>query len=72
MLSYEDRAVGVMSRNEAGKLWISRITLHPSVAYGANAATPEEEARLHGLAHEECFIAQSIRTEVRIASRGAR
>lgn len=55
-----------MTRNEAGKLWVSRIDLRPRIAYGARAASSTEEAHLHALAHEECFIAQSIRTEVRV------
>jgi organic hydroperoxide reductase OsmC/OhrA len=55
-----------MTRNEAGKLWVSRIDLRPRIAYGARAASSAEEAHLHALAHEECFIAQSIRTEVRV------
>lgn len=66
VVRYEDHAIGTMTRNAAGKLWISRIDLRPRIAYGARAASSAEEARLHALAHEECFIAQSIRTEVRV------
>jgi organic hydroperoxide reductase OsmC/OhrA len=63
--SYEDEAVGVMSRNERGVSWISRITLRPRITWGGdrppNAA---EVAHLHHLAHKQCFIAASIKTEV--------
>lgn len=63
--SYDDEAVGVMTRNEAGALWVSAITLHPRITYGgAKLPTPADVERLHHLAHEECFIANSIRTEV--------
>lgn len=65
---YEDRAVGVMTRNAAGKLWVSRITLNPRATYEGQAPSAEEEAHLHHLAHEECFIAQSIKTDVRIGT----
>lgn len=62
--AYRDDAIGVMTRNEYGKLWISRITLRPSIRYGRRAAGTDEEARLHELAHAECFIANSVRTNV--------
>jgi len=70
VVRYEDNALGTMTRNAAGKLWVSQIDLRPRIAYGARAASPAEEAHLHALAHEECFIAQSIRTEVRILTKG--
>lgn len=63
--SYEDEAVGVMTKNERKALWISKVTLHPQIAYGgAQQPTPEEEERLHHEAHEKCFIANSVKTEV--------
>lgn len=63
--SYEDAAEGVMTKNEAGKLWISRVTLRPEILWkGSHAPTNTEIDHLHHLAHEECFIANSIRTEV--------
>jgi len=63
--SYNDEALGMMTKNEKGVLWISSITLHPQIAYGADKRpTPEDEERLHHMAHEQCFIANSIKTEV--------
>ena len=63
--SYDDEAVGMMTKNEKGVPWISSITLHPQIAYGADKRpTPEDEERLHHMAHEQCFIANSINTEV--------
>jgi organic hydroperoxide reductase OsmC/OhrA len=64
---YRDEAVGTMTKNERGVPWVSLITLRPEISYGENkcpdAAT---EAELHHQAHEQCFIANSINTEVEI------
>jgi organic hydroperoxide reductase OsmC/OhrA len=65
--SYHDEAVGVMSKNERGVPWVSSVTLHPQIAYsGDKRPTPADEAHLHHLAHEQCFIANSIKTEVTV------
>lgn len=67
--SYADNATGVMTKNERGKLWISRVTLRPKIVFsGEKRPTPEEVASLHRSAHENCFIAHSVRTEVVIES----
>ena len=67
--SYEDAAVGVMTKNERGKLWISRVTLRPKVSFGGTRQPSAEElAALHEHAHANCFIAQSVKTEVLIES----
>ena len=63
--SYEDRAVGVMTRNEAGVPWVSRITLRVRINYEeTRSPTPEAEEHLHHQAHEQCFIANSVKTEI--------
>lgn len=63
--SYEDRAVGVMTKNEAGKLWVSRVELHPQVVFATSVAVDSAAlTALHHRAHEECFIANSVKTEV--------
>ena len=65
--SYLDEAVGVMTKNERRIPWISLVTLHPKIAYsGEKLPTPADEQQLHHSAHEECFIANSIKTEVRV------
>jgi organic hydroperoxide reductase OsmC/OhrA len=64
---YSDRAVGVMTKNEHGKLWVSTVTLHPVVAFDSERRPDAAELdALHHRAHEECFIANSVRSEVRI------
>ena len=67
---YEDAAVGIMSKNEQGKLFVSKVTLNPAVAFsGAKRPLPEELDALHHHAHEECYIANSVRSEVVVAAR---
>jgi organic hydroperoxide reductase OsmC/OhrA len=63
--SYFDEAVGVMTKNERGIPWVSSVTLHPKIAYsGEKLPTPADEEDLHHHAHEQCFIANSVKTEV--------
>lgn len=70
---YEDEAVGVMTKNEKGIPWISRVTLHPAIAYGGEKLpNPAEEERLHHLAHAQCFIANSVKTAVTVSGAGTR
>ena len=65
---YQDEAVGAMTKNERGIPWVSLVTLHPTIAYdGDKLPTPADERQLHHAAHEQCFIANSIKTEVRVA-----
>jgi len=65
--SYRDEAVGVMTKNEKGVPWMSLVTLHPQIEYGgAKIPTPVDVDRLHHLAHEQCYIANSIKTEVKV------
>jgi organic hydroperoxide reductase OsmC/OhrA len=67
--SYEDEAVGVMTKNDKGVAWVSSITLNPRIAYGGGKRpTAEEEQTLHHGAHEQCFIANSIKTDVKVVS----
>jgi organic hydroperoxide reductase OsmC/OhrA len=62
---YEDTAEGEMSRNEKGHFWVSRVTLRPRIDWEGAAPDKLAAEELHHLAHEECFIANSVRTEVR-------
>jgi organic hydroperoxide reductase OsmC/OhrA len=62
---YRDEAVGEMARDAGGKLAMTRVTLHPVVRYGGDKRpSAAEEDALHHAAHEECFIARSVRTLV--------
>ena len=62
--SYEDAAVGVLEKNAAGRLAITRVTLNPVVSYEGPAPSAEQVDALHHEAHELCFIANSILTEI--------
>ena len=65
--SYHDNAVGRMTKNAQGVPWVSTIELHPEIVYsGPKTPTPTEVEYLHHLAHEQCFIANSIKTEVTV------
>jgi len=62
---YVDEAVGVMGRNPQGRLAMTRVTLRPDVRFAGSRLPDAAELRdLHDLAHHECFIASSVRTEV--------
>jgi organic hydroperoxide reductase OsmC/OhrA len=65
--SYDDEAVGVMTKNEKGIPWVSSIVLYPKIVYGGEKRpAPADEKQLHHLSHEQCFIANSIKTEVTV------
>lgn len=63
--SYEDDAVGFLENN-GGKMWMARVVLRPKVAIDGDAETL---AQIHHLAHEACFIANSVKTDVSVESR---
>jgi organic hydroperoxide reductase OsmC/OhrA len=63
--SYTDRAVGRMEKNAEGKLAITRVHLHPKIAFAAGVTVDEATLKkMHHTAHEECFIANSVKTLV--------
>jgi organic hydroperoxide reductase OsmC/OhrA len=69
--NYTDEAVGTMTKNEKGIPWMSLVVLHPAIAYGGpKQPTPAEEQQLHHLAHEQCYIANSVKTEIQVAGHG--
>lgn len=65
--AYVDEAEGLLDRDERGKTAITAVTLRPRIVWsGDRTPTPDEIAALHHRAHEDCFIANSIRAPVRI------
>lgn len=62
---YRDAAVGHLEKNEEGKLAVTRVILRPSVTFQEEPA-PEVVERMHHKAHENCFIALSVKTDVRV------
>lgn len=62
---YVDSASGIMSKDEKNKDYISEVTLQPKVVFSGNRTpTPEEIFLMHHEAHEACFIANSVKTQV--------
>jgi organic hydroperoxide reductase OsmC/OhrA len=64
--TYTDAAVAEMGRNANGKTFVSRITLRPTVVFAEPKPSAEQFESLHRRAHEECYIANSVNSEVRL------
>jgi organic hydroperoxide reductase OsmC/OhrA len=65
--NYTDEAVGLMAKNEKGVPWVSTVLLKPKITFsGERTPSAEELGHLHHLAHEQCFIANSIKTDVKV------
>lgn len=65
--SYVDEAVGFLEKNAAGKLAITRVVLRPRIDFGAgNIPNAEQLHEMHEFAHNECFIANSVKAEVTV------
>jgi organic hydroperoxide reductase OsmC/OhrA len=63
---YRDEALGVMKKNDAGKLAMTEVVLRPVVKFsGSRIPDASQIHSLHHDAHKECFIANSVKTEVR-------
>lgn len=63
--SYNDEAVGTLSKNDAGQMWISKVVMHPRVKFsGDKTPSVQDEDQLHHDAHKACFIANSVKTEI--------
>lgn len=68
--TYHDNASGLMQPNDLGKLYIAQITLRPAVSFsGERVPTHQQIEQMHHQAHEECFIANSVKSEVRCEPR---
>jgi organic hydroperoxide reductase OsmC/OhrA len=68
--SYRDEPEGTLAEGAAGKLVMTRVVLRPAVTFsGETRPTAEELAHLHHRAHEECFIANSVTSEIVIEPR---
>jgi len=67
--SYEDEAVGHLEKNAAGKMAITRVDLRPKIAFGGTKQpTVADLDALHDKAHKECFIANSVTTDVKVVT----
>ena len=65
--SYRDEAAGKMGKDQSGKVAVTRVTLRPEVHFGGDKQpTADEVVAMHHEAHEKCFIANSVKTDVRV------
>ncbi|NNC90591.1 MAG: OsmC family peroxiredoxin [Akkermansiaceae bacterium] len=63
--SYRDTAVGFLEKGEGGKPVLARIELHPVTTFAAGIDVPPEKLKeIHHKAHQECFLANSVKTEI--------
>lgn len=62
--AYVDDAVGIMAPNEAGRLAVTEVTLRPAISWTGTVPDADLLARLHHEAHEECYIANSVKSRV--------
>jgi organic hydroperoxide reductase OsmC/OhrA len=64
--TYVDEAEGMLEKRADGKMWMSSVTLRPKVNWDGNSPDEAALSDLHHRAHEACFIANSVTTEVRV------
>ncbi|HEX9904398.1 MAG TPA: OsmC family protein [Propylenella sp.] len=64
--SYEDEAVGVLERVGPGKMAVTKVTLRPHIVFGGQVPGKGTLDDLHHQAHEACFIANSVKTEIAV------
>jgi organic hydroperoxide reductase OsmC/OhrA len=62
--AYRDEARGTMGKDDRGRMAVTRIVLRPQIEFAGEAPEAEALERLHHEAHEKCFIANSLRTEI--------
>ena len=67
--AYEDNAEGVLAADANGRQSMTEVTLHPDITWGGTEIpTAEQLDEMHHLAHEGCYIANSVKTEIKIHS----
>ena len=69
--SYRDEAEGLMEKNADGKLAMTKVTLKPYIVFKGNQPSPQDVDHLHHRAHDECYIANSVKTEVAVEPQSA-
>jgi organic hydroperoxide reductase OsmC/OhrA len=63
---YVDEAEGVLDKRGDGKMAMTSVTLHPRVTWAGDPPDPAAIADLHHRAHDACFIANSVTSEVKV------
>jgi len=63
--NYQDLAIGILAKNRDGRVSMTKVTLRPQVKFsGEKCPTPTQLEKMHHQAHEQCFLANSVKTEV--------
>jgi len=70
--AYSDAAIGTLGQGPDGKVAMTRIALRPDIAFAGGQPSAKTLAGLHHAAHERCFIANSLKTEVVVEARPAK
>ena len=61
---YCDAAVGTLEKNTDGKLAVTRVVLRPQIEFSGETPSAEQLEKAHRKAHENCFVANSVRTQI--------
>lgn len=64
--SYKDIAEGVLEKNKNNQMAMTKVTLSPIISFSGKQPSKAEISKIHHLAHQECFIANSVTTEIEI------
>ena len=63
---YDDTAEAVMEKDAAGRVAVTQVTLNPRVTYAGRMPDHDTEEAMHHAAHEQCFLANSVRTAIEV------
>ena len=67
--SYEDIANGILAKNESGRIYVGKVVLSPRVVVDDQTFSLEDLSKLHEVAHHNCFIANSVISDIDIKAR---
>lgn len=62
--SYQDEALGYLEKDDTGSLVLSRVRLRPTIVFAQASPSKVQLAALHERSHQECFLANSVRTVI--------
>ncbi|MCG9682035.1 OsmC family protein [Vibrio sp. Isolate23] len=63
--SYVDEAIGIMEEDDKGRTSVTKVTLRPNIIFsGSKQPDYAQLEKMHHLAHQHCFIANSVKTEI--------
>ena len=66
--AYRDHADGVMEETAPGRHAVTKVTLHPQIEWIGKPPDRAKSDAMHHEAHEQCFIANSVKTEVTVVA----